>query len=207
MSTVIKPAGPGRPRDDDATTAILSATLRLLAERGYAGTSTADVAAAARASKATVYRRWPSKPALVAEAIQQGLREAHAAPARTGDVREDLARVLEAKMRAFAEGPLGGAIRAVVSHAAHEPELSRAMTAITQGARDHGPLRPLVEEAKRQGLGRASADTGLLLDLLLGAPLFQLLVLQIPPDPASARALVSQVFGPFPEDDQDAAAR
>ena len=54
MSTVIKPAGPGRPRDDDATAAILSATLRLLAERGNAGTSTADVAAAARASKPTV---------------------------------------------------------------------------------------------------------------------------------------------------------
>lgn len=207
MSTDTKPSTPGRPRDEDATAAILAATLRLLAERGYAGTSTADVAAAAHASKATVYRRWPSKAALFAEAIQQGLREAHAAPARTGDVREDLVRVLEAKMRAFAEGPLGGAIRAVISHAPYEPELSRAMTLITQGARDHGPLRPLVEEAKRQGLARADTDTGLLLDLLLGAPFFQLLVLQVPPDPASARALVSQVFGPFPEDDQDAAAR
>ncbi|CAN7490819.1 TetR/AcrR family transcriptional regulator C-terminal ligand-binding domain-containing protein [Phenylobacterium sp. LjRoot164] len=207
MSTDTLPTGPGRPRDEEATAAILAATLRLLAERGYAGTSTADIAAAARASKATVYRRWPSKPALFAQAIQHGLRQAHAAPARTGDVREDIAGVLAAKMAAFAEGPLGGAIRAVISHAAHEPELARAMTEVTQGAREHGPLRGLVEEAKRQGLAPADADTGLLLDLLLGAPFFQLLVLQVPPDPSTARALVRQVFGPADKDARHAAAR
>ena len=68
MSTDTISTGPGRPRDEEATAAILAATLRLLAARGYAGTSTSDIAAAARASKATVYRRWPSKPALFAQA-------------------------------------------------------------------------------------------------------------------------------------------
>ena len=135
MSTDIAPTSPGRPRDEDATAAILTATLRLLAAQGYDGTSTADVAAAARASKATVYRRWPSKVALVAEAIQQGLREAHEAPVLTGDVRADLAEALAAKMRALSDGPLGGAIRAVISHAAHEPELSAATALILAGAR------------------------------------------------------------------------
>lgn len=186
--------------------AILAATLRLLAERGYAGTSTADVAAAARASKATVYRRWPSKPALVAEAVLQGLRDAHAAPSRTGDVREDLVRVLEAKMRAL-EGPLGGAIAAVVSHAAHEPELAAAVETVNAGVREHSALRPLVEEAKRQGFAPADADTGLMLDLLLGAPFFQLLVRQVTPEPGSARALVALLFGHKPKADHDATAR
>ncbi|WP_293407117.1 TetR/AcrR family transcriptional regulator [Phenylobacterium sp.] len=205
MSTDIAIQRPGRPRDDDATAAILTATLRLLAAQGYAGTSTADVAAAARASKATVYRRWPSKVALVAEAIQQGLREAHAAPALTGDVREDLAQALAAKMQALSEGPLGGAIRAVISHAAHEPELSAAMAMILAGARDHGALRPLVEEARRQGLVAADADVWLMLDLLLGAPFFQLLVRQVPPDPADARALVDLLLGPAAKAKCDAA--
>lgn len=204
MSTETKSSGPGRPRDEDATAVILAATLRLLAERGYAGTSTADVAAAARASKATVYRRWPSKVVLVAEAIQQGLREAHEAPTLTGDVREDLIEALAAKMRALSTGPLGGAIRAVISHAAHEPELSAAMALILAGARDYGALRPLVEEARRQGLVAADADVWLLLDLLLGAPFFQLLVRQVPPDPADARALVGLLLGPEPRMDQDA---
>jgi len=207
MSTVIGSPGPGRPRDDDATATILAATLRLLAERGYAGTSTADVAAAARASKATVYRRWPSKPALVAEAVLAGLRDAHAAPSLTGDVREDLARVLEAKMRALSEGPLGGAIAAVISHAAHEPELAAAVETVNAGVREHSVLRPLVEEAKRQGLAAADADTGLMLDLLLGAPFFQLLVRQVPPEPGAARALVGLLFGHTSKADQHATER
>ncbi|MGH6996750.1 MAG: TetR/AcrR family transcriptional regulator [Phenylobacterium sp.] len=204
MSTDIAPIGPGRPRDADATAAILTATLRLLAAQGYEGTSTADVAAAARVSKATVYRRWPSKVALVAEAIQQGLREAHDAPVLTGDVRDDLAEALAAKMRALSEGPLGGAIRAVISHAAHEPELSTAMAMILAGARERGALRPLVEEARRQGLVAPDADVWLLLDLLLGAPFFQLLVRQIPPDPAEARALVGLLIGPKARVEHDA---
>ena len=204
MSTDIAPTGPGRPRDEDATAAILGATLRLLAAQGYDGTSTADVAAAARASKATVYRRWPSKVALVAEAIQQGLREAHEAPVLTGDVRADLAEALAAKMRALSDGPLGGAIRAVISHAAHEPELSAAMAMILAGAREHGALRPLVEEARRQGLVAPDADVGLLLDLLLGAPFFQLLVRQVRPDPSSAKALVDLLLGPAAKVEQHA---
>lgn len=204
MSTDIIMQGPGRPRDEDATAAILEATLRLLAQQGYSGTSTADVAAAARVSKATVYRRWPSKVVLVAEAIQSGLRRAHDAPARTGDVREDLTEALAAKMRALSEGPLGGAVRAVISHAAHEPELSAAMALILAGARDYGALRPLVEEARRAGLVAPDADTWLMLDLLLGAAFFQLLVRQIPPDPADAPALVGLLLGPRPRTDQDA---
>lgn len=204
MSTDISPTGPGRPRDEDATAAILTATLRLLAAQGYDGTSTADVAAAARASKATVYRRWPSKVALVAEAIQQGLREAHEAPVLTGDVRADLAEALAAKMRALSDGPLGGAIRAVISHAAHEPELSEAMAMILAGAREHGALRPLVEEARRQRLVAPDADVGLLLDLLLGAPFFQLLVRQVRPDTSSAKALVDLLLGPTAKVEQHA---
>lgn len=169
--------------------------------------STADVAAAARASKATVYRRWPSKAALVAQAVLQGLRDVHAAPTRTGDVREDMARILEAKMTALSQGPLGGAIAAVISHAAHEPELAEAMETVNAGMREHSALRPLVEEAKRQGLAPATADTGLMLDLLMGAPFFQLLVRQVPLDPGHARALIALVFGEKPKADHDATER
>ena len=196
MSTHIATGAVGRPRDLAATETILSETLRLLAARGYAGMSTAHVAAAARVSKATVYRRWPTKFALVAAAIRQGLRQAASAPQMTGEPREDLARVLASKMRALSEGPLGGAIRAVVSHAAYEPELSDAMRAITDEARDHGPLRPLVEEARRQGLIAPTADTGLMLDLLLGAPFFQLLARQTAPDPEQAGALIDLILIP-----------
>lgn len=203
MGTVISAsaAAPavGRPRDAEATTAILDAMLRLLAERGYAAASTAAVAALARASKATIYRRWPSKHALVADAIRHGIRAANPVAPRSGDPRADLVRVLENLIGALADTPLGGAIRSVASEAAHEPELSAALQAVTTEAREAGPMRPLLLAALDQGLLAADADIDLLLDLILGAPYFQLIVRQVPPRPQQARALVDQFLKPSPE--------
>lgn len=194
MGTQIENRPAGRPRNDDATGAILSAMLRLLGERGYHGASTAALAAAARVSKATVYRRWPSKFTLVAAAIQNGLAlAAHATPP-SDDVRSDLVRIMAAKMTALGEGPLGPAIRAVISEAAQEPELAAAMRRMTDQLRDAGPLHGLVARALREGVLPPDTDIGLTLDLLLGPPFFQLLVLQSPPDPRQAPALVDRVL-------------
>ena len=198
MGTDISSPAVGRPRDAEATTAILDAMLHLLAERGYAAASTAAVAATARASKATIYRRWPSKHALVADAIRHGLR-AHRAPPATGDPRADLVTVMEGVIAALAQTPLGGAIRSVASEAAHAPELSAALQAVTTEAREAGPVRPLLLAARDQGLLAADADIDLLLDLILGAPYFQLIVRQVTPRPQQAQALVDQFLKPSPE--------
>ena len=56
---------PGRKRDASRDVAILQATLSVLAETGYERMTTDMVAARAGASKATMYRRWPSKAELV----------------------------------------------------------------------------------------------------------------------------------------------
>lgn len=199
MGTVMTPPTVGRPRDAEATTAILDAMLRLLAERGYAAASTAAVAARARASKATIYRRWPSKHALVADAIRHGLRASSPAAPATGDPRADLVAVMEGVITALAHTPLGGAIRSVASEAAHAPELSAALQAVTTEAREAGPVRPLLLAARDQGLLAADADIDLLLDLILGAPYFQLIVRQVPPRPQQARALVDQLLKLAPE--------
>src|SRR4029079_3043998 len=64
------PVGAQRPggRSARVRTAVLAATLELLVETGYDGLSVDAVAARARAPKTTVYRRWPTKAALVAAA-------------------------------------------------------------------------------------------------------------------------------------------
>ncbi len=59
----------GRKRDPSRDADILDAALEVLAEEGYAGMTMDMVAERARAGKATVYRRWPSKPALVLDAV------------------------------------------------------------------------------------------------------------------------------------------
>src|SRR4051794_23051797 len=59
----------GRPRDARCDHAILQATLDLLAEGGAGSLSIDGVAARAGAGKATIYRRWTSKEALLLEAL------------------------------------------------------------------------------------------------------------------------------------------
>ena len=59
----------GRPRNADADTAILAATRELLAERGWADLTIAEVAARAGVAKTTLYRRWPGKADLVVDAM------------------------------------------------------------------------------------------------------------------------------------------
>ena len=59
----------GRPRDETREAAILEATLAVLSDVGYDRLTIDAVATKAKASKATVYRRWPNKAALVVDAL------------------------------------------------------------------------------------------------------------------------------------------
>ncbi|WP_322748865.1 MULTISPECIES: TetR/AcrR family transcriptional regulator [unclassified Frankia] len=81
---------PGRPRDDAREQAILDAALELLVEVGYERMSMVAVAARARASKATIYRRWANKDELVIEAVRRRSGGADIVPADTGSLRGDL---------------------------------------------------------------------------------------------------------------------
>lgn len=78
----------GRPRRPETDAAILHATIELLRETGYGGLSIEGVAARARVTRPTIYRRWPDKVQLVIDALTKAVP---AAPAPdTGDTRTDL---------------------------------------------------------------------------------------------------------------------
>ena len=87
-SEVRRPAGPGRPRSQEAHRAILKATLELLGEQGFRGLTMERVAERAGVGKTTIYRRWPSQTELVAEAI--GQIRPPSAPADSGSLEGDL---------------------------------------------------------------------------------------------------------------------
>lgn len=61
----------GRPRSEAARKAILDAAYELVARDGYASVTTADIAERAGSGKQTIYRWWPSKAALVLDALQR----------------------------------------------------------------------------------------------------------------------------------------
>ncbi|NUW37668.1 helix-turn-helix transcriptional regulator [Nonomuraea sp. SMC257] len=70
MSTTRVPRPPGRPRSQQVDEAVLAAALDLLIERGASETSIEQVAQRAGVTRATVYRRFPGKTALLIQAIE-----------------------------------------------------------------------------------------------------------------------------------------
>jgi len=85
----------GRPRGKPIERAILAATLDELAAHGIEGLSVARIAAASEVNKTTVYRRWPTREALIAAALEGALEEASGQVVDTGSLRGDLRLMLD----------------------------------------------------------------------------------------------------------------
>ena len=94
----------GRPRSAGVDEALLDATLQLAGEVGINGMSMDDLAQRAGVSKATIYRRWPSKEALVLDALASAIRPFDLVD--TGSVRGDLEMYLARARSPHADRPL-----------------------------------------------------------------------------------------------------
>ncbi|MBX6357491.1 MAG: TetR/AcrR family transcriptional regulator [Micromonosporaceae bacterium] len=115
-----RPAGLHADRDRQ----IFAAVLELLREIGYERMTIDAVANRARVSKATIYRRWPGKPQMVADALRHQKFEVHV-PADTGTLRGDLLAMVHAVARlCAADLPL---MLAVVFAMRSNAELARLM--------------------------------------------------------------------------------
>lgn len=116
----------GRPRDPGRDTALLAAALEVLAETGYERMTMDQVAARAGASKATLYRRWSSKSALVLDAVGQVGRKPRLADLPdTGSLRDDLVALMTPRDEHQGEH-LVGLMGGVASLLSTEPELADA---------------------------------------------------------------------------------
>jgi AcrR family transcriptional regulator len=91
---------PGRPRSEQARLAILRSTLKLLGENGFSGLSIEAVAARANVGKATVYRWWPDKAALITDAFASSTgRKLHFPD--TGSVYTDMNQQMRQVVKIF----------------------------------------------------------------------------------------------------------
>ncbi|MGI8810269.1 MAG: TetR/AcrR family transcriptional regulator [Acidimicrobiales bacterium] len=145
---------PGRPRSAEADRAILRAAVDLLADEGYGGVTMEGVAARAGVGKATVYRRWASKSALVVDAIS-ACRESRSQPPDTGSVHDDLLLFLQGFMDHIRTSDAGRVMPALVTELARNPELA---VAFREGFVQ--PRRARVLEAVRRGVERGEVREG-----------------------------------------------
>ena len=124
---------PGRPRSKKSEEAIINATTKLLNDEGYAKLTVGKVAAYAKASKSTIYRRWPTKEHLIIEAFN---RWPALTPHDKGDVLSDLLDLYRQFLRVLHRPPSNGIMPTLVAERAHNPALAAVFDPLMQMRRD-----------------------------------------------------------------------
>lgn len=180
---------PGRPRDARADVAILQAVLHLVADSGLTSLSMDAVAAKAGVGKATIYRRWPSKEALVVDAWRT--LDAPTEVPDTGSLRGDVEQILVMLLDKV-ESPVIDVLSQVVAAARTQPDLAEAMHDYVTSR--HRPLRTVLERAVERGELRPGLQLELLQDMLVGPIFYRLLLSHSPCTRATVRAIVDQVL-------------
>lgn len=150
-------AQPSHRRGSAVADRVLDCTLALLAEQGYEF-SVDQVAARAEVHKTTIYRRWETKPALVAAAVER-LADVHVTVPETDDPLTALVDLAVQVARALQQPAGVNALRAALTSAGADPELGA--TAGRFLASRYRAATPLVEAAQEAGLLRADVDPGL----------------------------------------------
>lgn len=181
-------------RNETSRRAILDAALHLCAEVGYGRLTIEAIAARAGVSKKTIYRWWPSKGAVVLDAVD-AVASTVVHHRGTGDLVADLQEQVTAVIDLLTP-PSTSAVVGLIAEAFHDDE-------VAQGLRER-LIRPRIDEfkermrqAQRDGQFPADADLDVALDLVYG-PLYHRLVFHLGmPDPDQLRSLLAHALAAF----------
>ncbi|MBW2500867.1 MAG: TetR/AcrR family transcriptional regulator [Deltaproteobacteria bacterium] len=183
--------GAGRPRDPAADEAIIGATLELIAESGFDGLRVSDVADRARVSKATMYRRWPTKHDLVLAALRT------APPLETvdtGSLRGDLEATFAQFMRVVADSPLVSLLTALAAERLRRPQFARELDPYIEERMM--PIHAAVERAIARG-ELPQGTNPVLLSELIGGPILLRLFFGGATDEQAIADLIGSVVDAF----------
>jgi AcrR family transcriptional regulator len=192
LETVAK--RPGRPRDESARQRILDAALELLQEESFAQVTVDSIAGRAGVGKATVYRWWPNKAAVMIEAFRDAVAPEVPFP-DSGCLEDDIRLQLE-KFTRMLLGPKGRMLAGFVAAAQSDPDVAAALS-------DYW-IQPRRAEAKEALRGKrrwreshTDVDPELVLDLLY-APLYYRVMTGLPLTLEYTQALVDLVMKALP---------
>lgn len=171
---------------------LLAVTLRLLQEHGYERLTLDDVAAAGRASKATMYRRWPTKAELVLAAFIEGISQ-DAVPPDTGSLRDDLIAIGDTVCAQSKEH--ASTLRAVLGEVSRDPALNDAMQEQLFDQR-RAMMRQVVKRAVDRGEICADVVNSELWDLLPGYLIYRTVIQNRLPTRRTVRTLVDDMIMP-----------
>ena len=185
------PARRGRPRSAAAHEAILAAAVALIRESGYDALAIEAIAARAGVGKTTVYRWWPNKELLAAEAVE---RMVLAIPVPdTGSVGGDVLALMRVTVRMYADPGTVTLLPALVAAMARSARVAEAVRG-GMVAGWHGAMGTVLRRAVARGELRADADVALALELLAGPLFYRYLMLGAPVDEPYVTAVVASVL-------------
>src|SRR5271157_2867757 len=151
---------PGRPRSEQARLAILRSTLKLLQHAGFPDLTIEAIAAEAGVGKATVYRWWPNKSALVVDAFASSAEHELHFP-DTGSVYRDMSLQMN-QFLGILRTRRGRIVAALLGAGQSDPELLEAFR-----ERFLRPRRQEAYKTLRRGIERGELPKRLNLDLVL----------------------------------------
>ncbi|PJN23766.1 TetR/AcrR family transcriptional regulator [Kitasatospora sp. CB02891] len=177
-------APPKGPRSRER---VLDATLALLGEAGYARLTVEGVASTSGVHKSTLYRWWPDKAALVADALASRMDTGPVPD--TGNTRDDLTTWLRGTIANYTATPAGATMPALIADLSGRPGALEAFRSAFLTER-----RANCAAVVRRGVDRgdlpADTDVELFMDALAGAVFYRRLVTGLPIDDGLPERLV-----------------
>jgi AcrR family transcriptional regulator len=167
---------PGRPRSEESRQSILNSTLKLLKQDGFPELSIEAIAADANVGKTTVYRWWPTKAALVADAFSASADHELRFP-NTGSVENDMRLQMRGLIRIF-RSQRGKVVAALLAGGQSDAELLEAYRDRFLWPRRRQAYQTLQRAVDRGELPKG-CDFDLILDALYGPILMRFLIRHI----------------------------
>jgi len=192
----------GRPPSLGLDQRILDAALDLLAEGGYAGFRLDALAVRAGAAKTTILRRWPSKAAVAAAAVERLALQTIDIP-ESGTLRGDLHALLTSAVTVFTDGR-GGFVPRLIRESGHHPEITDLLGTVIHTRRL--AYRRVVNRAIARHELDPDVDQDLLIDLLIGPIWTRLLITRDPITKTLIDEIVDAITRAFPPPDSPAGA-
>jgi TetR/AcrR family transcriptional regulator, regulator of autoinduction and epiphytic fitness len=190
------------PRIERTRRVVRQAVLDELGEAGYGSFTIESVAARAGVGKSTIYRHWPDKVALIADAFEAS-HETMVPDTQTGTARERTERLVRHVAEVAVDSTFSRCIPALIEGAARDPRL-REFHHRYSAERRHS-LATVVEEGIAGGEFAADTDVELAVTALLGAIFYGRLMAAESFQPGRASDLVSALL-PQPAPEQRTAA-
>ncbi len=187
------PTGDTRPRvEGERELEILAATLGVLGDVGYDRLTMDAVAAAARASKATLYRRWQSKASLVIDAIQA--QKGPVVEVDTGSLREDLLATY-CSAGGLTDNSQLPVLAAVITAISRDAEFAESFRRDVVGPKQ-AAARVIFERARDRGEIGPDVDLDVIAPALAGIVLHRTVLLGETPTPDLVAEVVDQIVLP-----------